>query len=179
MCLVQGDTNSVRFGHSVRATMYLLSFDQNCLHLTIQRYLSSESYSHKYKKLSNIVIRARENITEKRLCSISACEPHIQLPLFIFRPITMNHLNSLTLIGTFNCLGSLQVTHYTAVRELPGSIPGSGKDIYVCCCCCCCCGCCCVLTFVLSKNIICLEFLQFLLQCLFICYTLHRDTLTM
>ena len=36
--------------------MYLL--DQNCLHLTSKPYLSSETYSRKYKKLPNIVVHA-------------------------------------------------------------------------------------------------------------------------
>ena len=30
-----------------------VSFDQNCLHLTVKPYLSSESYSRKYVKLPN------------------------------------------------------------------------------------------------------------------------------
>jgi len=36
--------------------LYLL--DQNCLHLTFEQYLSSETYSRKYEKLPNIVILA-------------------------------------------------------------------------------------------------------------------------
>jgi len=43
--------------------LYLLG--QYCLHLTFLPYLSSETYSHKYKKLPNIVIHARKNNTEK------------------------------------------------------------------------------------------------------------------
>jgi len=38
----------------------------------------------------------------------------------------------LTSIDTFSCLGSLEVTHPTVVREFPGSIPDSNKDFYVC-----------------------------------------------
>jgi len=38
---------------------------QNCLHLTIEQYLSSKTYSRKYKKLPNIVILACKTITEK------------------------------------------------------------------------------------------------------------------
>ena len=45
-----------------------------------------------------------------------------------FRPITLKRLNSLTTIDTFSCLCSPKVTHQTAVREVLGSIPGSGKD---------------------------------------------------
>jgi len=43
--------------------LYLLG--QNCLHLTFQPYLSSETYSRKYEKLPNIVIHACKNMTEK------------------------------------------------------------------------------------------------------------------
>jgi len=43
--------------------LYLLG--QNCLHFTFEQYLSSETYSHKYEKLPNIVVRACKNITEK------------------------------------------------------------------------------------------------------------------
>jgi len=44
--------------------LYLLG--QNCLHLTFEQYLSSETYSRKkYEKLPNIVSLACTNITEK------------------------------------------------------------------------------------------------------------------
>ena len=43
--------------------LYLLG--KNCLHLTFQPYLSSETYSRKYEKLPYIVIHACKNITEK------------------------------------------------------------------------------------------------------------------
>jgi len=43
--------------------LYLLG--QNCLPHTFEQYLSSETYSHKYEKLPNIVILACTNITEK------------------------------------------------------------------------------------------------------------------
>ena len=36
--------------------------------------------------------------------------------------------NNLTSIDAFSCLGGLQVTHTTAVREVLGSFPDSGKD---------------------------------------------------
>jgi len=52
--------------------------------------------------------------------------------LFImFRPIVLKQLNSWTTIDTFICLGGSEVTHQTAVREVPCSIPGSGKDFNV------------------------------------------------
>ena len=43
--------------------LYLVG--QNCLHLTSEQNLSSETYSSKYEKLPNIVILAYKNITEK------------------------------------------------------------------------------------------------------------------
>jgi len=47
----------------------------------------------------------------------------------MFRCISLKELNSLTTIDTFSCLSGLEVTHQTAAREVPGSIPGSDKDI--------------------------------------------------
>jgi len=47
----------------------------------------------------------------------------------MFRPIGLKQLNGLIAIDRFSCLGGLDVTHHTAMREGPGSIPGSGKDI--------------------------------------------------
>jgi len=46
--------------------LYLLG--QYCLHLTFWPYLRSETYSRKYEKLSNIVIHACKNNTEKCIC---------------------------------------------------------------------------------------------------------------
>ena len=46
--------------------LYLVG--QNCLHLTFEQYLNSETYSSKYEKLQNIVILACKNITEKSIC---------------------------------------------------------------------------------------------------------------
>ena len=52
--------------------------------------------------------------------------------------ITLKQFNSLTSIHISSCLGGLEVMHHTGVREVLGSIPGSGKDFYgfffVCCC---------------------------------------------
>ena len=59
------------------------------------------------------------------------CGPHIRLCLFTFRPIALKQLNSLTTFDTFSSLGVPEVTHPTGVRDVPGSIPGSGKDFYV------------------------------------------------
>ena len=43
--------------------LYLIG--QNCLHLTFEPYLSSETYSRKYEKLPDIFIYASKTITEK------------------------------------------------------------------------------------------------------------------
>jgi len=71
--------------------------------------------------------------------SLNNSGQQIWLWLFMFRPITLKQLNSLTSTDKFSCLGGLEVTHLTAVRQVPGSTPGSGKYFYVCyllfCCC--------------------------------------------
>ena len=63
-----------------------------------------------------------------------------------------------------SCLDGQEV----AVQEVPNSIPGSGKDFYVCCL-----FVIVVVFTVLSKNSICYEIRQFLWQCLSIEYTYH------
>jgi len=108
--------------------LYLLG--QNCLHLTYEQCLSSETYSHKYEKLPNTVILACKNITEKmHLLKMSG--PQIWLCLFTFRPIVSKQLKSLLTIDTVSWLGGAVVTHPLWVQEFPGSIPGSGKGFYV------------------------------------------------
>ena len=54
--------------------------------------------------------------------------------LFMFRLITLKHINSLTSIDMFSCLACRSVTHQTSVREVPSSIPGFGNAFYVCIC---------------------------------------------
>jgi len=108
--------------------LYLLG--QNCLHLTFEQYLSSETYSRKYEKLPNIVILACKNITEK-MHLLKMSDPQIWLCLFTFRPIASKQLNGLTTIDTLSWLGGAVVTHPLWVQEVPGSIPGSGKGFYV------------------------------------------------
>jgi len=79
--------------------LYLLG--QNCLHLTFEPYLSSETYSSKYEKLPNIVIHACKNITENMyLLKMSGLQ--IRVCLFTFRPIASKQLNSLTTIDTLS-----------------------------------------------------------------------------
>jgi len=65
--------------------------------------LSSEFYFRKNDKLTNIVIHAYLDMTEKKC-------------------------NSLTSIDMFSCLGGLLVTHRIAVRDVPGSISVSDKE---------------------------------------------------
>ena len=110
--------------------LYLVG--QNCLHLTFEPYLNSETYSRKYEKLPNIVIHACKNITENmHLLKMSG--PQIRLCLFTFRPIASKQLNSLTTIDTLSWLSGAVVTDLLWVQEVPGSIPGSGKGFYVWC----------------------------------------------
>ena len=52
--------------------------------------------------------------------------------LFMFRSITLKQQNSLITIETFSCHGYREVTQQTSVPAVPGSIPGSDKDSYVC-----------------------------------------------
>jgi len=44
----------------------------------------------------------------------------------------LKQLNSLTLNDTYSCLGGLEVTHQTAMLEVPGLIPGSSMDFNDC-----------------------------------------------
>ena len=78
--------------------LYLLG--QNCLHLTFEQYLSSETYSRKYETLPNIVLLACKNITEKCINLLKMPGPQIWLCLFTFRPIAAKQLNGLTTIDT-------------------------------------------------------------------------------
>jgi len=77
--------------------LYLLG--QNCLHLTFEQYLSSETYFHKYEKLPNIVILACKNITEI-MYLLKMYGPQIWHCLFTFRPIASKQLTGLTTIDT-------------------------------------------------------------------------------
>jgi len=57
--------------------------------------------------------------------------PQIWLCLFTFRPIASKQLNGFSTIDTLSWLGGSVVTHPLWMQEVPGSIPGSGKDFYV------------------------------------------------
>jgi len=109
--------------------LYLLG--QKCLHLTFWPYLRSETYSRKYEKLPNIVtvIHACINITE--FFFLKMCDAQIRLCLFTFRPIASKQLNSLTTSDILSWLGGAMVTHPLWVQDVTGSIPGSGKGLYV------------------------------------------------
>ena len=66
---------------------YLLG--QNCLHISFEQYLSSETYSRQYEKLPNIVILACKNITEKmHLLKMSG--PQIGFVYLRFDPLRRN-----------------------------------------------------------------------------------------
>jgi len=93
-------------------------FDHNCLHLSFKLYLGSESY---FCKLPN-----------KMSLYVKILQKNSWLCLFMFRPITFQQLNNMTSIVTFRYLGGRDVTLLTAVRVVPGSIPGFGNDFYVC-----------------------------------------------
>jgi len=62
---------------------------------------------------------------------LKMCGPQIWLCLFKFRPITSKQLKSLTTSDTLSWLSGTGVTHLLWVREVPGSIPCSGKGFYV------------------------------------------------
>ena len=113
--------------------LYLLG--QNCLHLTFKPYWSSDTYSRKYETLSNIIIYACMNITEK-MNLLKMCVPQIRVCLFTIRPIASKQFNSLTTIVSLSWLGSTEVlTNPLWMREVLGSIPGSGKGFYALFCC--------------------------------------------
>jgi len=59
------------------------------------------------------------------------CGPQIRFCLFTVRLIAFKQLNSLTTIDTFSWLGGPEVTHPPWVQDVPGSIPGSDRDVYV------------------------------------------------
>jgi len=53
--------------------------------------------------------------------------PQIWLCLFMFRPITLKQLNSLTSIDIFSLPDGREVIPHTAARDVPGSVLGSGN----------------------------------------------------
>ena len=57
---------------------------------------------------------------------LKMCSPQIRLCLFMSQTIALQ-LNSLTTMNTISWLGGPEVTHPTGVREVLGSIPGSGN----------------------------------------------------
>jgi len=116
--------------------LYLVG--QNCLHLTFEQYLSSETYSSKYEKLQNIVILACKNITEKmHLLKMSG--PQIWLCLFTFRPIASKQLNGLTTIDSVSWLGGTVVTHPLWMQAVRVQSPDPARvfmfHFLLCCCC--------------------------------------------
>ena len=71
-----------------------VSFDQTCLYLTFEIYLSSDSYSRKHE---NVQTKIHVTILQEKDFSEKLC-PEIWLCLFIFRPITLQLSLSLTSI---------------------------------------------------------------------------------
>jgi len=57
--------------------------------------------------------------------------PPWKFSLFMFQTIAPKELNSLTTIVTFSWFGGAEVTHPLWLREVPGSIPGSGNAFSV------------------------------------------------
>jgi len=79
---------------------------QNCLHLPFKPYIRKNEFI--------------ENVWPANSA------------MFIYLlPIALQQLNSLTPIDTFSRLSGPVVTHPTGLREVPGSIPGAVKDLYV------------------------------------------------
>ena len=111
---------------------YLLG--QHCLHLTFKPYVSSETYSLKYKKLPNVVIHACKILHKKGICWKCVARK-IGFVYLRFRLIASEQLNSLTTIYTLSWLGGVVVTHplwvQLWVQEVLGSIPAPGKGFYV------------------------------------------------
>jgi len=108
--------------------LYLVG--QNCLHLTFEQYLSSETYFSKYEKLSNIVILACKNITE-RMHLLKMSGPQIWLCLFTFRPIASKQLNILTIIDTVSWLSGAVVTHPLWVQAVQVQSPDPCFSFFV------------------------------------------------
>ena len=81
---------------------------------------TSQVYGHHDKMVNNMHVKYNiKNV-------LKMCGPKIRLCLFTFRPIVSKQLNSLTT----NLTLSAEVTHMIWVREVPGSIHGSGKGFY-------------------------------------------------
>jgi len=57
--------------------------------------------------------------------------PQIRLCLFTFRLIALKQLTSLTTNDMFSCLKGAEVTHPTAVREVPCLIISSAKSFFM------------------------------------------------
>ena len=61
---------------------------------------------------------------------LKMCGQQIRLCLFTIRPIASKQLNSWITINTLSWLSGAKVTHLLWMREVPSSIPGSGKGFY-------------------------------------------------
>jgi len=135
--------------------LYLVG--QNCLHLTFEQYLNSETYSSKYEKLPNIVLLACKNITEKSICWKCLAR---KFGFIYVSTHCVIQLNGLTTIDTVSWLGGAVVTHPLWVQAVRVQSPNPAR-VFVS-----------FFTLLLlhvflfcQKHIICHKSLQFLLQC--------------
>jgi len=130
-CIVHPNTAETLQWKRLQAMSTSASHSRHAVNRPSTLTLSSESYSRKYDKLPTVVIHQCYNISET-MTFFKKCCPQIWLSLFMFWPISLKQLNTLTSIDTFSCLNGLDVTHQTVMREFPDLIPGFGKDLYVC-----------------------------------------------
>jgi len=140
-------------------------FFQNCLHLTFEPYLSSETYSRKYEKQPNIVTHACKIYRKSEFVdNVWPANSTLFIYVSTYCVETVKQLDYIQ----FSWLGGPEVTHPPKVWEVPGSIPGFGKSFYVffifdvvf--------GCCYVFTFLSLNTLYVIKFCKFLLQCYFI-----------
>ena len=93
-----------------------VSFDQHCLHLTVC-----------YTKAVNLLSKIWKTAKYSYVCmlkylkktSLKTFGPQIWFCLFVFQPITLKQLKSLTTIDMFSCLCGPEVTHQTAGAKWP------------------------------------------------------------
>ena len=133
--------------------LYLLG--QSCLHLTFLPYLGSETYSCKYDKLPNIVIYACKNIKEKKEFVENVLPANSALFIYISTHC-VKKVKRQSLISVDSVVQYLTHPLWPWVQEVPGSIPSSSKDFYVCFLFCCCVFTFCPETHFCHKNLQCL-----------------------
>ena len=104
-------------------------FSENCWHFTFLLFLSRNTYTSKYEEKKTAKYSYPCTLKYYRtMILLKRFGPQNRFCLFMFRPIALKQLNSLTTIDTFSWLGGPKVTQLAAVRMVPGSIPGYGMD---------------------------------------------------